>query len=134
MWDAYFTVSSINEALSILDKEQGRAKIIAGGTDLVLELKKGMHPETRMLIDINRIKVIDRIREENNFIHIGPGVTHNQCLVSDLLIKYGFPLVKAAHSIGAAQIRNIGTVYGNLITASPANDTISPLMALGAEV
>lgn len=134
MWDLYHTVSSLEDALDILEKKQAQAKIIAGGTDLILELKNEMHPDVRELIDINRVKGLDQIREESDFIHIGPTVTHNQCLASELLIEYGLPLVKAAQSIGAAQIRNVGTIYGNLITASPANDTISPLIALEAEL
>ena len=134
MWDFYHTVASIDDALDILDKKKDRARIIAGGTDLILELKKEMHSNVRELIDINRIPRIDEIREDGDYIHIGPAVTHNKCLVSKLLINYGLPLVKAAQSVGAAQIRNIGTVYGNLITASPANDTISPLMAFNAEL
>jgi carbon-monoxide dehydrogenase medium subunit len=100
----------------------------------MLELKKNLHPEVRTIIDITRIRGLDFIHEDDETIHIGPLVTHNQCLVSETLIRYALPLVKAAQSIGAAQIRNAGTVYGNLITASPANDTISPLIALDAEV
>lgn len=134
MWNKYYTVSSIKEAIDILESENKHAKIVAGGTDLILEMKKNAHPDVRSLIDITRIKDEDFIREEGDYIHLGPLVTHNQCLVSDLLIKYAIPLVKAAQSIGAAQIRNIGTVYGNLITASPANDTISPLTALNADL
>ena len=134
MWDDYFFVSTIEEALEILNERSHQVKVIAGGTDLVLEIKKDMHPEIRTLVDITRIKGQDQIWEEGDFIHIGPSVTHNQCLVSKLLIKHAMPLVKAAQSIGAAQIRNVGTIYGNLITASPANDTISPLVALDAEL
>ena len=89
MWDLYHTVSSIEDALEILDSKRGRAKIIAGGTDLILELKNEMHPLLRELIDINRVPGLDEIREEGEFIHIGPTVTHNQCLVSNLLIEYG---------------------------------------------
>ncbi len=134
MWETYHTVCSIEDALAILDSEKQKAKIIAGGTDLVLELKKGLHPEVRTLIDINRIANLDRIWEEGEYIHIGPLVTHNQALVSKILIKYAMPLVKAAQSIGAAQIRNVGTIFGNVITASPANDTISPLSSLNTEL
>lgn len=134
MWDLYHTISTIEDALEILDEKRSRVKIIAGGTDLVLELKNEKHPEVRELLDINRVPGLDSIREVGEYIHLGPTVTHNQCLVSDLLIKYALPLVKASQSIGAAQIRNIATVYGNLVTASPANDTISPLMAMDAEL
>ena len=86
------------------------------------------------MIDINRISGLDRIWEEGEYVHIGPLVTHNHALVSKTLIKYAMPLVKAAQSIGAAQIRNVGTIFGNVITGSPANDTISPLVALNAEL
>lgn len=134
MWERYHTVCSLDDALEILDKEQNKAKIIAGGTDLMLELKKGQHPDVRTLIDINRINGLDRIWEEGEFVNISPLVTHNQALVSKTLVNYALPLVKAAQSIGAAQIRNVGTIFGNVITASPANDTISPLAALEAEL
>ena len=56
MWDRYYTASSIEEVVEILDREGPAARIIAGGTDLVLELKKGIHPDIKALVDINRIK------------------------------------------------------------------------------
>ena len=134
MWDSYYTVSRIDDALNILEEKQGSARIIAGGTDLILEMKNGQHEGVRTLIDINRVKDINQITDEGEFIYISPGVTHNQILVSSLIQQYGIPLLHASQSISAAQIRNIGTIYGNLITASPANDTISPLITLGSEL
>ena len=134
MWKHYYTVSSIEDALDILDSENEKAKIIAGGTDLVLEIKNNQHPQVKTLIDITRIKDQDRVWIDNEFVNIGPLLTHNQCLASNELIKFGFPLVRAAYSVGVPQIRNIGTVIGNLVTASPANDTITPLIALDAEI
>ena len=134
MWKQYYTVSSIDDALDILDSENEKAKIIAGGTDLVLEIKNEQHPHVQTLIDITRIKDQDRVWIDDGYVNIGPLFTHNQCLVSNELIKFGFPLVRAAHSVGVPQIRNIGTVIGNLVTASPANDTITPLIALNAEI
>jgi len=64
MWDRYYTVSNLEDALDILDKKRSQAKVIAGGTDLVLEIKKEMHPFVHELIDINRVDGLDYIREE----------------------------------------------------------------------
>jgi xanthine dehydrogenase iron-sulfur cluster and FAD-binding subunit A len=134
MWERYHTVCCLEDALDILETENNKAKIIAGGTDLVLELRKGLHSEVRSLIDINHIKGLNQIWEEGDFVYINPLVTHSQVVNSKTLRNYALPLVKAAQSVGSAQIRNVATIFGNVITASPANDTISPLVALGAEL
>lgn len=135
MWRNYYNVTSINEALQILAEQGERARIIAGGTDLMLEIERGIRPGIETLIDVSRVRCLDEIvLDEDEIIHLGPMVTHNHCVSSKLLIERAFPLARAAWEVGAPQIRNRGTVAGNLITASPANDTIPPLMALGAQV
>jgi carbon-monoxide dehydrogenase medium subunit len=146
MWHDYFSVTSVDEALKILAERGPRARIVAGATDLILELERGVRKGIDTLVDITRIPDLDQIvmdedegesdvrRTSTTLIHLGAMVTHNCCADSKLIVESAFPLAQAAWEVGAPQIRNRGTVAGNLITASPANDTITPLMALDAKV
>ncbi len=134
MWKKYITPSSPQEVVELLSKESN-AQIVAGGTDLVLEVKRSAREDIQTIIDISRLPDTDSITlDENDVIHLGAMVTHNHVAGSKLLQERAYPLVRACWEVGANQIRNRATVAGNLITASPANDTITPLMALGASV
>lgn len=135
MWQDYINASSIEDVLPVLASKKEKARVVAGATDLILEMERGVRKGVETLVDITRIPGLDKIRlDENNRIHIGPLVTHNHCVASKLIREYAFPLARASWEVGSPQIRNRGTVAGNVITASPANDTISPLMALDAVV
>ncbi|HTP02107.1 MAG TPA: FAD binding domain-containing protein, partial [Anaerolineales bacterium] len=135
MWQNYIQPNSVEEVLKALDEKAGAARIVAGATDLILELERGARKGISTLIDITRVPGLDRIElDDDGVIHLGTLVTHNDCAASDLIRERAYPLARAAWEVGAPQIRNRGTVAGNLITASPANDTITPLMALGASV
>ncbi|MBN8582974.1 MAG: FAD binding domain-containing protein [Anaerolineae bacterium] len=135
MWHEYINALSIEEVTRILAEKQERARIVAGGTDLILELERGVRKGVDTLIDVSRIPKLNQITiDEDDVIHLGALVTHNDCAASKLIRARAYPLARAAWEVGAPQIRNRGTIAGNLITASPANDTITPLMALGAKV
>ena len=133
MWHEYTNAKSIEQVIQILGDKKERARVVAGGTDLILELERGARKGLDTLIDITRVPKLDQISmDEDDIIHLGALVTHNDCAGSKLIRTHAYPLARAAWEVGAPQIRNRGTVAGNLITASPANDTITPLMALGA--
>jgi len=133
MWHEYYNVATTDEAIRLMGEKGEGTRIVAGGTDLILELERGVRRDIHTLIDITRIPGLDQITlDEEDVIHLGPMVTHNHCAASKLIRERAFPLARAAWEVGAPQIRNRATVAGNLITASPANDTITPLMALGA--
>ena len=135
MWSEYFSAANVDDVLEKLTEFGDRARIIAGGTDLLLEIDREIREGIDILIDITRIPNLDRIEvDKNDVVHLGPLVTHSHCIESKLISTNAFPLAQATLEIGAPQIRNRGTVAGNLISASPANDTITPLIAMQAEV
>jgi carbon-monoxide dehydrogenase medium subunit len=134
MWQSYYTVGSIAEALELLHQHPHKARIIAGGTDLMLEMERGKRPDVDTLIDITRIPHQDNITLHGDTIQLGMLVNHNHVVGSALIRERALPLAQACWEVGAPQIRNRATIAGNLITGSSANDTITPLLALGASV
>src|SRR4030042_2873868 len=127
----YKTPETLVEACDLLWAYGGRAKIIAGGTDLVIGLRNGDH-QPQCLIDITKIEELRRIGERDGTVSIGAAVTHSEIVSSPLIKKYGNVLSDAASEIGSPQIRNLGTIGGNIVNASPAAATLPPLLVLAA--
>jgi xanthine dehydrogenase iron-sulfur cluster and FAD-binding subunit A len=134
----YIAPTSLADALAAKAHYGAAARIIAGATDLLLEIERGVRKTPAGgvpgVIDLTRIPGLAEIDEQGGMIHLGPLVTHNQCVASPLIVDKAFPLARACWEVGAPQIRNRATIAGNIITASPANDAIAPLLALGAVV
>jgi len=132
MWQEYLFPSSVEEALAILAERKGRARLMAGGTDLVIELTEGRRAAD-CLVDITRIPELDRIALEDGMIVLGANVTHRQAAESPLVREWATVLAQACQAVGSLQIRNVGTLGGNVVNAMPAADGTTALLALEAE-
>src|SRR3990172_1349524 len=120
-------------AVALLAEHAPSARILAGGTDLLVDLKSSPHTP-RVVIDISRAEDLKIIARTDEGLSIGALVTHTEIMRSPL-IRDMFPaLVDAAHTIGAVQTRNLGTLGGNLVTGVPSMDSGPTLIALDARV
>ncbi len=134
MLERYFRPTSLAEALELLAREGERARIVAGGTDVMVELQRGVKP-TATLIDLTALDVeLTSLEDRGERLAFGGLATHNAILASPAFRRHALPLVQACLEVGAPQIRTRATVAGNVVTASPANDTIGALYVLDAEV
>jgi CO/xanthine dehydrogenase FAD-binding subunit len=129
----YVAARDAQHAVALLAEHCAAAKILAGGTDLLVELKHASHnPE--VIVDISRLDELKNIAIADDGLHIGALATHGD-IMSSPIIRDMFPaLVEAAHSIGAMQTRNLGTIGGNLMTCVPSMDSGPALIALEASV
>lgn len=133
LWNHYHTPHSINEALTLLNQYQGKAKVVAGGTDLIVELREGHHPIQEALIDVTQIPELTRLIMNNNEIYVGAGITHSEIVKSAVLAARATCLVESCGVVGGPQVRNVGTLGGNVAHALPAGDGTTSLVALDAE-
>ena len=128
----YYKPQTKSEALELLDKLDNVAPI-AGGSDLLVEMKQGIR-QFDEIVSLTAIEEFKKITEDSDFIYIGPLTTHTEIGKSELLQKYLPGLVKAASGIGTHQIRNTGTIGGNLCTCASCADTAPALIAYNTEV
>jgi carbon-monoxide dehydrogenase medium subunit len=128
---AYFVPRSLNEAISMHESRRGRAKYIAGGTDVLVKIKEGkIAPD--VLISLRHILAQDRpfLNAETGELYIGAFMTHRSIERSPL-IQHRYPILHdAVKNIGSVQIRNVATIGGNLVNAVPSADGAIPLIAL----
>ena len=130
----YAAPGSLGEAAELLASHGAAARLIAGGTDLMLELARGARSGVEVLVDISGLPGLDGISCGDGKVTLGPLATHADVVASAPMLAAGLPLAQACLEVGSPPLRNRATVVGNIVTASPANDTISALVALGADI
>jgi len=133
-WEHYYTPETVAEAVALLRRHDGRARVLGGGTDLLVEIRRGLHRPVEALVDVSRINGLDAIDKDGDYIVIGCGVTHSQIVRNPGIIKSGTCLSESCGVIGGPQVRNVGTLAGNVAHALPAGDGTIGLLALGGEI
>ncbi len=128
----HIMLDTVTHGIRLLGELGASARLIAGGTDLLIELQRRVHPDVTTLLDLTSVEGLGEIEDLGDEVRIGALVTHNQVAGSALCRETLTPLAQACREVGAPALRNRATVVGNVVTASPANDTIGPLRALDA--
>jgi len=133
-WESYHTPESVEEALELLQRYEGRARVVGGGTDLLVELRRSLRRPFEAMVDVSRIAGLGSINHVQDHIVIGCGVTHTQIVGDERIARHGTCLVESCGVIGGPQVRNTGTLAGNVAHALPAGDGSIGLLALCGEV
>lgn len=122
-------IKSLNEALRLIDKYRSRAVLLAGGTNVLIDVQDGTY-KNKTFIDISEIKNLRGIIENKDELIILPLTTFDELNKSKLIERYALPLKESAYCMGSMQIRNIATIGGNIINASPTAESVPSLMVL----
>ncbi len=129
----FYTPTTVDEALKLLDQHKESAAVIAGGTDLTLELnERKAHPA--VIIDLKHIPELSYIRQEGGRFHIGAMTTHAALAADEAIRQKVRILHDAARQVGSPQIRNLGTIGGNIAQSSVAGDGLAACVTLNADV
>ncbi|MBN2043559.1 MAG: FAD binding domain-containing protein [Anaerolineales bacterium] len=126
--------NSIDDALAAMRQARGAFAVLAGGTDLLLDIQQGRHPVVDTLVDVSNIPELSTIEVYQDHIYLGAGVTHKQIISSQLLLENAQCVVEGCGLIGGPQVRNVATIGGNVSHALPAGDGTISLLALDTQV
>ncbi len=127
----YFEPKTVSEALSLLAKYGDEAKVIAGGTDVMVDIKYKEEPGC--LVNIKKIPGLGVIQENGGTLRIGPLVTIHEIETNNLVRERLPVLWESCHQFASLQIRNTATIGGNICRASPSGETLAPLLVLEAK-
>ena len=132
IYTSYTLARSIPEALEALSAAPGPARVVAGGTDLLLDLQQGRHSPVHTLVDITHLPELTALEVRGDHLYIGAAVPLNRVVASPLVAEHAPGLIEAAGLIGGPQVRNTATLGGNVAHALPAADGAIALLAHGA--
>jgi carbon-monoxide dehydrogenase medium subunit len=133
LWQNYLRPNNVEEALAGLASAPGPACPIAGGTDLLLDLKQGHHPPVHTLVDLTTIPELTVLEIRADTLFIGAAVPLSHIVGADLVHVHAQALAEAAQLVGGPQVRNAATLGGNVVHALPAADGTIALMVLQAQ-
>jgi CO/xanthine dehydrogenase FAD-binding subunit len=133
LWQEYKRPASISEAIQALTSASGPAMPIAGGTDLLLDLKQGRHAPVHTLIDLTFVPEMSVLELRGDELYIGAAVPVNRIALNPLVGTHAQALVEACNLIAGPQVRNTATLGGNVAHALPAADGTIALTALDAQ-
>jgi len=133
MWRDYHLPSTLDEAVSLLHQYDGTARVVAGGTDLFIDMNDGRHSDVVALVDITRIAGLDEVTLMDGWLIIGAAVTHTQVVAHPWVQRNAQCLAESCGVVGGPQVRNVGTLCGNVAHGLPAADGTVSLLALDAE-
>lgn len=129
----YAAPTSTKEAIALLAEHGDRAKVLAGGTDLIVDLKHKAG-NVQLLVDVTTIPELLGIEETEEGLRIGSMARYGEIMTNPLCLELTPEIVAASHTVGAVQTRNLGTIGGNLVTCVPSADSAPALLVLDAEV
>jgi len=133
LWKKYLQPSTIEDVLTALDVEPDHSAIIAGGTDLLLDLQQGRHSPVNILVDVTQIPEMTVIQKQDDFLHIGAAVPLHEIVLDVRIQNHAQGLAEACGLIGGPQVRNVATLGGNVGHALPAGDGTIALISMRAE-
>lgn len=129
----YYSPKNLDEALKILETDNKETCLIAGGTDVILAInEKEIKPEK--VVNLKDLEELNYIKEDDEYIRIGACTTFTKLSTNSTILKKARALAQASSKVGSTQIRNLGTVGGNIVTGSACGDSVSALVALGTRL
>jgi CO/xanthine dehydrogenase FAD-binding subunit len=133
LWNHYHVARTVDEALHWLAHYDGQAQVVAGGTDLLLDIQQGNHLPVEALVDITKVGELIALDVNGDVMTLGAGVTHTQIVETFAIRERATCLAESCGVVGGPQVRNVATIGGNVAHALPAADGTLSLVALDAE-